>query len=98
MARYTHNERTGSTANDSVQHAVEIGQNLVVLKTKSANAVFMEFDLSIKIGFLTVVRCVTRAIQFDRQLCLGTEEIDNSTVDRMLSTKLQIGDVAIAQL
>jgi hypothetical protein len=40
---------------------------------------------------------VTRSVQLNRKLCLWAKEIDDPVTERMLPTKLQVGDLPVTQ-
>src|SRR2546423_649996 len=58
----------------------------------------MQLNCPIEIGCFVKVTTMSRAIQFNREMSLGTEKIDDSIADGNLPTKLQVSQFSIAQL
>ena len=83
---------------DGIQNRVQVLEDVAIVNAQNANPFLMQLEFSVEIGCFGEIAGMTRTIEFDRELCLRAEKIDNSIPDWMLTSKLQTGDLSIPQM
>jgi hypothetical protein len=81
-------------AQDSLDHAIGIGENVVVPEPEEFPSVALEASRSALV--CRTVRVLT-AIDFDHQLVLGAGEVDYEVADRVLPAEFVTRQPAISQ-
>ena len=81
--------------NDLVYDTVYVLEHGPIRKPNDSDSFLMQCDLPIQIGGLGEMAAMSRAIEFDREIGLDTEEIEHVFVDRMLASELNSSSVSI---
>jgi hypothetical protein len=82
---------------DIGQHAIEVGQNLVVPEAQDDVAHRFEYGCAVGIAGSRLRQAMLAAIEFNHDVMLETGEVDNEAPDRHLPLELQLVLLPAAQ-
>ena len=87
--------KVGQYLKNSLQHCVHVHQYVVIPKAK--HSITTPFQISRPPLICLGLRCMLATIEFDHQPTFNRTKISDERADRMLSTKLCIAELSVAQ-